>query len=238
MKPPPSLVAPFWRDLRIALIALLLLLAWDLTGWDMSLALPIGSIHGFGLQHHWFLERVAHEGARRAAWLPALWLIVGIWWPTGPLRRLTKAARIEWVALMLLALAVVSALKQQSLTSCPWDLAQFGGSARLHAHWTLMPDGGPGRCFPAGHSAAGFAYFSGYFVLRRTEPRAATWCLVAASAAGLLFGIAQQLRGAHFMSHTLWTAWLCWITCWLGDLALQRWARPPAQSLLNPPGRS
>ena len=27
-----------------------------------------------------------------------------------------------------------------------------------------------------------------------------------------LLGLAQQMRGAHFMSHTLWTAWLCW-TC-------------------------
>ena len=28
--------------------------------------------------------------------------------------------------------------------------------------------------------------------------------------AGLLFGGAQTLRGAHYPSHSLWTAWLCW----------------------------
>jgi len=27
------------------------------------------------------------------------------------------------------------------------------------------------------------------------------------------------VRGAHFMSHTLWTGWLCWVTGWLCDLA-------------------
>ena len=28
--------------------------------------------------------------------------------------------------------------------------------------------------------------------------------------AGLVLGLGQQWRGAHFTSHTLWTAWLCW----------------------------
>ena len=35
-------------------------------------------------------------------------------------------------------------------------------------------------------------------------------------------GLAQQMRGAHFMSHTLWTGWLCWTTGWLVDLAVTR----------------
>lgn len=34
--------------------------------------------------------------------------------------------------------------------------------------------------------------------------------LLAVVLAGLLFGGAQFLRGAHAPSHTLWTAWLCW----------------------------
>jgi len=33
----------------------------------------------------------------------------------------------------------------------------------------------------------------------------------------MVLGIGQQLRGAHFMSHTLWTGWLCWMTAWLSD---------------------
>jgi membrane-associated PAP2 superfamily phosphatase len=27
---------------------------------------------------------------------------------------------------------------------------------------------------------------------------------------GLIFGISQQLRGAHFISHDLWTLAICW----------------------------
>ena len=29
-------------------------------------------------------------------------------------------------------------------------------------------------------------------------------------AAGLVFGISQQFRGAHFLSHDIWSLALCW----------------------------
>jgi len=45
-------------------------------------------------------------------------------------------------------------------------------------------------------------------------PAVARRWLAAALAAGLVLGVAQQLRGAHFMSHTLWSAWLCWVVAW------------------------
>ena len=40
--------------------------------------------------------------------------------------------------------------------------------------------------------------------------------------AGLVFGLAQQIRGAHYMSHTLWTAWLCWTVAAVADAAVSR----------------
>ena len=33
---------------------------------------------------------------------------------------------------------------------------------------------------------------------------------------GTGFGVAQQLRGAHFLSHDLWTAAICWFTAVAG----------------------
>ena len=97
--------------------------------------------------------------------------------------------------------------------------------ARYASHWALgVVDGGGGRCFPAGHASAGFAFVGGYFALRHKAPAAARWWLAAAVLAGLVLGGAQQVRGAHFMSHTLWTGWLCWTVGWLcalGALALR-----------------
>ena len=59
------------------------------------------------------------------------------------------------------------------------------------------------------------------FVLRRVSPFAARAWLGCALVAGLLLGLAQQQRGAHYMSHTLWTAWLCWTTGFVADAALR-----------------
>ena len=42
-------------------------------------------------------------------------------------------------------------------------------------------------------------------------PARAAWiCFATALLAGITVGLAQQIRGAHYLSHTLWTAWLCW----------------------------
>jgi membrane-associated PAP2 superfamily phosphatase len=34
---------------------------------------------------------------------------------------------------------------------------------------------------------------------------------MALAGTGMVFGLSQQLRGAHFLSHDLWTAALCWL---------------------------
>jgi len=52
--------------------------------------------------------------------------------------------------------------------------------------------------------------------------------------AGFALGLAQQMRGAHFMSHTLWTAWLCWAGSWLCDLISSRNLAAPASAALRP----
>jgi membrane-associated PAP2 superfamily phosphatase len=99
---------------------------------------------------------------------------------------------------------------------------QFGGHASWVSHWAWgVRDGGPGHCFPAGHASAAFAFVSGYFVLRSVSPAQARGWLVGSLLAGLLLGAAQQLRGAHFMSHTLWTGWFCWTTAWLVDTVVR-----------------
>jgi membrane-associated PAP2 superfamily phosphatase len=167
-----------------------------------------------------------------------LLVALGVWWPIGLLRRIDLGERLQLAVSALVALSVVSSLKSLSATSCPWDLAEFGGVARYASHWALgIVDGGGGRCFPAGHASAGFAFLGGYFALRRRQPRAARLWLAASLAAGLVLGGAQQVRGAHFMSHTLWTGWLCWTTGWLCDLAAgllrQRFAFADSQL---PPG--
>lgn len=209
-----------WISIGLVLVAL----AWDASGLDLAFARLAGSATGFPWRDHWLLASVLHEGGRRLAWLLAVALCLSIWWPAGPLARIAQGARLRLAMSALLAAAAVALLKAGSLASCPWDLSDFGGSAQYLSHWSLHPDGGSGHCFPAGHAAAGFSFAGGYFSFRAAAPRAARWWLAASLAGGLVLGLAQQWRGAHFMSHTLWSAAVCWFTAWAVHVA------PPASA--------
>lgn len=194
-------------------------IAWDVTGLDLTVAGWFGGAAGFPWREQWWLSGLLHDGGRRVAWVIALALCVGIEWPFGPLRSLNRSARLQLAVTTGLAAAVVAAIKSASLTSCPWDLHEFGGVAHLVPHWRgwTVADGGSGRCFPAGHASSGFAFFGGWFVFRERPVVARGW-FAAALGAGGVFGLAQQMRGAHFMSHTLWTAVVCWAVAWGVDV--------------------
>lgn len=196
-------------DLRATAISLLLVLAWDASGLDHAAAQAVAGAAGFAWRDHVLTRHLLHDGGRLLAALVLALLALNVWRPVfAPVPRTERAA---WLGVTVLCVLAVPALKQLSLTSCPWDLAEFGGVARYVSHWQLgIGDGGPGRCFPSGHATAAFAFFGGWFVLRDTHPRRARRWLAAVLAAGALFGTGQFLRGAHFPSHTLWSAWLCW----------------------------
>ncbi|HEY0824837.1 MAG TPA: phosphatase PAP2 family protein [Ramlibacter sp.] len=198
--------------MTLALFALAL--AWDASGLDLPLAHLAGSANGFPWRDHWLLSGVLHEGGRRAAWLLAFALCLAVWWPRGPFARITLGTRLRFAVSALLGALAVSLLKVSSGTSCPWELSEFGGIVPYASHWSLRPDGGVGHCFPAGHASSGFSFLGGYFAFRGHSQRQARLWLTGAAAAGLVFGLAQQWRGAHFMSHTLWSAVVCWTVAW------------------------
>lgn len=215
------------RAAWMSTLVLGLLLAWDASGLDLPLARLSGGPAGFALRESWWLGHLAHDGMRRLSWMLVLLLCLGVWWPVGPLRDLSFGRRLQLACTPLAAAAVVALAKSMNATSCPWDLVEFGGLARHLPHWSAFTrsDGGTGHCFPAGHASAGFAFVGGWFVFRPQAPRVARLWLIGSLGSGLLLGLAQQLRGAHFMSHTLWSGLLCWGTaalvdrCWPAEAA-------------------
>lgn len=207
---------------RVAGLAALcaLLLAWDASGLDLALARWSGTAGGFAWRNQALLVLLAHELPRRAALAVLLALAWGLWRPWGFLRGLAAPERWQLLASVLLALALVVLIKRSSSTSCPWELAEFGGAARYVSHWAWgLRDGGSGHCFPAGHATAAFAYLAAWPVLARRAPRLARYWLALALLVGLLLGLTQQLRGAHYLGHTLWSAWLCGTVGWIVDAA-------------------
>lgn len=225
-----------WASPLILVLSLLVIaVVWDLSGMDMALAQHMGSPAGFPLRDDWWMRQVFHDAARAVAWGLGCALAAGTAWPIGPLRKMAFERRVQLALSVLVATGTVALVRATSHTSCPWDLADFGGLARYQPRWSswFVDDGGPGHCFPASHAAVGFAFVAGWFALRRDVPAWAGAWLAGALFFGLFFGLVQQLRGAHFMSHTLWTAAICAGIGWVLDIAFTRWLASEAQAMTS-----
>src|SRR5690606_12799694 len=83
---------------------------------------------------------------------------------------------------------------------------------------------GHAACFPAGHAGSGYAWVALFFFMREVRPQWRWPALLIALALGAVFGVAQQLRGAHFLSHDLWSLAISWtvastLSLWMLDSA-------------------
>ncbi|SEL76416.1 Membrane-associated enzyme, PAP2 (acid phosphatase) superfamily [Roseateles sp. YR242] len=228
----PSITSAHPRALRrlsagawSVVLGLLVVLTWDALGLDLSAVRWFGDANGFAWRNHWLTAGLLHQGGRWLATGLAVVLLVNAVRPLWP--GLTRRERWLAVAITAVCLVAIPLIKQGSTTSCPWDLAEFGGTAHYVSHWRFgLNDGGPGHCFPSGHASSAFAFFSLFFMLRRAYPRQARAALTGVLMMGLLYGLAQMARGAHYPSHTFWTGWICWAMT-VGIVTLAR-PRPAA----------
>lgn len=104
---------------------------------------------------------------------------------------------------MLILLVVF--LKRWTDVSCPWSHEDFGGVMRPQS-W--LWHGSPGEyfeCFPAGHATSGFTMLGWLFCIEQNEWTKVWFCGLSW---GLVLGLYQMIRGAHYLSHTLITAWI------------------------------
>ena len=224
-------------DLAWTLLTLLAVLAWDWSDADRWVSHLWSTTAGFPWRNAWLTRDLLHEGGRVAAGLVLLALVVdAVRCRFAPDRdaRPGPDAGERWRALAVVVggLVLVPLIKRVSDTSCPWDLAEFGGVVPWVSHWQLgLTDGGPGHCFPSGHAVAAFAFFALYFLWRPYSPARARWWLIGTLVAGTLLGGAQVLRGAHFVSHVLWSAWICWALAVATNIPLWRPLRRPSGSV-------
>lgn len=227
----PTTFAP--RAWLALLLGLLLTLCWDALGLDLVVMRWLGDAHGFALRDHWWLSVALHDKARQISTIVylCLWLMVA--WPVGSWRALPHWQRWEMALGTTLCLLAVNTIKRHSLTSCPWDLSLFGGVAQYVSHWQWgVADGGPGVCFPGGHASAAFAFWPMALVWRAHKPQRPVPWVLAIGAVGLLFGAVQTLRGAHYPSHTLWTALICATVALLNHGLFLQWRRSVAGVLV------
>ncbi|MBT2774346.1 phosphatase PAP2 family protein [Halomonas sp. ISL-60] len=111
----------------------------------------------------------------------------------------------------LLSALLVATIKHLVSMECPWDLIRYGGDRGFIGLLDTRPSSVPASaCFPAGHASAGYTWIALYFFFAAIRPHWRWAGLALGLGLGLTFGLTQQLRGAHFLSHDLWTVMLCW----------------------------
>ncbi|WP_374585830.1 phosphatase PAP2 family protein [Pseudoduganella sp.] len=167
----------------------------------------------FPLQHAWFAEQFNHVILKAMLVCLACGVVAlavrDAWRPFpdwAPERRL--GMRVLAMSAVSIPLAT-SLLKQASSSHCPWDLERYGGSAPYIRLLEWMPGGvEAGHCLPGGHASSALWLVGLAAFWWPRQPRKG----FAMGAAMLLFGLGvgwvQQLRGAHFLTHTLWSAWI------------------------------
>ncbi|WP_192954739.1 phosphatase PAP2 family protein [Gallaecimonas mangrovi] len=156
----------------------------------------------WALQENWFTKNLIHDGGKKLSALMLIIVFIGLavnW---------KKPSRRRWAYLAITApliVITVGTIKHLVPMDCPWSLSVFGGKEPFIPLFADRPAGMPSsQCFPAGHASSGYAWLALYFAI----PGRKKWALLPGALLGLTFGIDQQLRGAHFLSHDAWTIML------------------------------
>lgn len=132
-----------------------------------------------------------------------------------PLRRATHRVAPYLLACVAVTTLGVAGLKQISPAECPWSLQEFGGAqVYKHALAPLPAGAHAGHCAPGAHSSGALSLLGVFVVLRRFRHRAAVPALLGVVALSLSFALCQWARGAHFVSHDMWTAVIAWTAAW------------------------
>ncbi len=171
------------------------------------------SSRSFPWRHTWFAESFNHSFLRALSQVLAACLMLPMAWDAvRPLKALPQwwRERLRVVALSaLLVPLTISCLKYLSASHCPWDLIDFGGTERYVRLLQAVTPGAPaGHCMPAGHASSALWLMSAMVFWLPHRPR--TGAMVGASLlmVGFAVGWVQQMRGAHFLTHTLWSIWI------------------------------
>lgn len=164
-------------------------------------------------KHHWLFDALIHTGgqwfvkAMVMAWLAAFMLTF-----FQKRMRVYRKILIYFLAATATGPILISLGKQFTHVYTPWDLQLFRGNLpyiRLFDH--VPPDAPVGHAFPAGHAAGGYAFLSLYFLLFHFRSPYRINGLLFGLCLGFVFGLGQQIRGAHFPSHDLFSLAICWL---------------------------
>ena len=176
----------------------------------------------------WWANELIHTGGRNLIALIAILALSGL--IASFFIDFFRQYRITFTYTLLciiLSTVLVAAGKKYTNIDCPWDMDIYSGTRPYISIFGDKPDNlEPGRCFPGGHSSGGFSLLLLYFLFRDKNKKIALTGLGFALALGSTFALGQWARGAHFISHDIWSAFIAWYVA----LCLYRFLLLPSRS--------
>jgi membrane-associated PAP2 superfamily phosphatase len=200
----------------LAVTALIILWIGQATDIDLRLADALfdRATETFPLQHAWFAEEFNHEILKKILTAGAVGAVLlalyDAWRPLDWEWSCRLGVRVTGMSALMVPL-VTSLLKRSSASHCPWDLTRYGGTSPYVRILDLLPHGvSAGHCLPGGHASSALWLIALSAFWWQKSPRIAFAVGAFMLALGFSVGWVQQLRGAHFLTHTLWS---CWVAC-------------------------
>jgi membrane-associated PAP2 superfamily phosphatase len=166
-------------------------------------------------REHWLTQTVLHKAGRYIVYTIGVMLLL-CWLTAFRSKSALSGYRKHLTFLLLASLTgplIITYLKSHTHIYCPWDLALFGGNKpHIRLFDPIDNNLSIGHCFPSGHSGLGFTFVSLYFFFLLAKPTYKYHGLTAGLVAGFIFGINQEIRGAHFFSHDVFALAVCWFS--------------------------
>jgi len=179
--------------------------------WVSGLAFD-ANLQAFPMKRDFLFDTVFHDWARKIPMAVAVLTLAALASTVFNQNVILRHAALFVFLSMLITTGLIALMKSSSSIHCPYDLVSYGGqfqetglldfSARIQA---------PGKCWPSGHASGGFSLLALYYAARIYKPEYRTPALVFALAIGFLFTVSQTIRGAHYLSHGIWSLLFVWL---------------------------
>lgn len=169
--------------------------------------------HQFPWHNNWFADDFMHSYLKKcivfSGKLLILFVLIDALFKFNAIHHLTRV-RLRFIGFASLIIPfIVSAIKNTSALHCPWDVTRYGGYAPFVKLFDHLPDNvKAGHCFPAGHATVGLWLAAICVFWLPHKPKMAFIVFLVGLSFGFAMGWVQQMRGAHFLFHSLWSTWI------------------------------
>lgn len=188
----------------------LLVFVYPMTGLDEAITNMYFDGHIFYLKHDAFLVGVMHDGLKKV--VMSIALVIALLWALSfkvPALVAMRAPLLWALVGMIASTLTVLIIKNLSIHSCPDKLTLYHGTKPYFSLINTFTNNAlAGHCWPGGHASAGISLLALYVAFKKTHASFAHLALAVSVLLWFLMGWGQIMRGLHFLSHNLWTAWI------------------------------